>query len=129
MAHHHDNFDNFDSTYQPWNSVAIGPKKDIVGGWAKAVRAAGLRLALTSHGDRAWSWYQAAQGSDPSGPLAGVPYDGLMTKADGKGLVVGGPRSAGPLRAVSRDWQLQLAAERESAAGQGLCRKVFQPDH
>ena len=86
LAHHHDNFDNFDSTYQPWNSVAIGPKKDMVGGWAKAVRAAGLRLAVTSHGDRAWSWYQAAQGSDPSGPLAGVPYDGLMTKEDGKEL-------------------------------------------
>jgi alpha-L-fucosidase len=86
MAHHHDNFDNFDSKYQPWNSVAIGPKKDIVGGWAKAARAAGLRLSLTSHGDRAWSWYQNAQRSDPSGPLAGVPYDGIMTKADGKGL-------------------------------------------
>jgi alpha-L-fucosidase len=86
MAHHHDNFDNFDSTYQPWNSVAIGPKKDIVGGWAKAVRNAGLRLSLTSHGDRAWSWYQVAQGADPSGPLAGVHYDGLMSKADGNGL-------------------------------------------
>ena len=86
MAHHHDNFDNFDSTYQPWNSVAMGPKKDIVGGWAKAVRNAGLRLSLTSHGDRAWSWYQAAQGADPSGPLAGVRYDGLLSKADGKGL-------------------------------------------
>jgi alpha-L-fucosidase len=86
LAHHHDNFDNFDSTYQPWNSVAIGPKKDMVGGWAKAVRDAGLHFAVTSHGDRAWSWYQAAQGSDPSGPLAGVPYDGLLSKADGKGL-------------------------------------------
>jgi alpha-L-fucosidase len=86
LAHHHDNFDNFNSKYQPWNSVAIGPKKDIVGGWAKAVRDAGLRLSLTSHGDRAWSWYQDAQRSDPGGPFAGVPYDGLMTKADGKGL-------------------------------------------
>jgi alpha-L-fucosidase len=86
MAHHHDNFDNFNSTYQPWNSVAIGPKKDIVGGWAKAVREAGLRLSLTSHGDRAWSWYQNAQGADPSGPLAGVRYEGLLSKADGKGL-------------------------------------------
>ncbi len=85
MANHHDNFDMFHSKYQPWNSVALGPKKDIVGGWARAVRAAGLRLAVTSHGDRAWSWYQDAQKSDPSGPLAGVPYDGKMTKADGQG--------------------------------------------
>jgi len=85
MANHHDNFDMFNSKYQPWNAVAIGPKKDIVGGWAKAARDAGLRLSLTCHGDRAWSWYQGAQGSDPSGPLAGVPYDGLLSKADGQG--------------------------------------------
>ena len=65
MANHHDNFDMYDSKYQPWNSVAIGPKKDILGGWAKAARAAGLRFAATVHGDRAWSWYQEAQGSRP----------------------------------------------------------------
>jgi len=86
MAHHHDNFDNFDSKYQPWNATAVGPKKDIVGGWAKAARAAGLRLAITSHGDRAWSWYQEAQGSDPTGPLAGVTYDGITGRDQGKGL-------------------------------------------
>jgi alpha-L-fucosidase len=86
MANHHDNTDMFDSTYQPWNSVKIGPKKDIVGGWMKATRDAGLRFAISSHGDRAWAWYQDAQKSDPSGPLAGVPYDGIMTKEQGKGL-------------------------------------------
>ena len=86
MAHHHDNFDMFDSTYQPWNSLAIGPKRSLVGGWEKAVRDAGLKFAISSHGDRAWSWYQAAQGADKVGPMAGVPYDGQMSKADGKGL-------------------------------------------
>ncbi len=86
MAHHHDNFDNFNSTYQPWNSVNIGPKKDLLGGWMKAAREAGLRFGISSHGDRAWSWYQAAQSADPTGPYAGVPYDGLLTKADGQGL-------------------------------------------
>ena len=86
MANHHDNMDMFQSKYQPWNSVAIGPKKDIVGGWARAARAAGLRFAVTCHGDRAWSWYQDAQKADTTGPFAGVPYDGRMTKADGKGL-------------------------------------------
>jgi alpha-L-fucosidase len=85
LANHHDNFDNFDSTYQPWNSVNVGPKKSIVGGWEKAARAAGLKFAISSHGDRAWSWYQNAQLADPSGPLAGVRYDGLLTKAQGKG--------------------------------------------
>ena len=86
MANHHDNLDMFDSKYQPWNSVAIGPGKDIVGGWAKAARSAGLKLAVSCHGDRAWSWYQDAQRADTSGPMAGVPYDGTLGKADGKGL-------------------------------------------
>ena len=86
MASHHDNLDLYDSKYQPWNTVRVGPKKDIIGGWTKAARNADLRLALTVHGDRAWSWYQDAQRADPAGPLAGVPYDGLLSKADGKGL-------------------------------------------
>ena len=36
MGVHHDNFDNWNSTYQPWNSVKIGPKVDIVGTWEKS---------------------------------------------------------------------------------------------
>ena len=36
---------NFNSKYQPWNSVAIGPHKDLIGGWAAAARKNGLRFA------------------------------------------------------------------------------------
>ncbi len=86
LANHHDNFDNYNSKYQPWNSVAIGPKKDLIGGWAAAARKNGLRFAVSVHASRAWSWYEVAQGADTSGPMAGVPYDGKLTKADGKGL-------------------------------------------
>jgi alpha-L-fucosidase len=85
MANHHDNLDMFDSTYQPWNSTKVGPKKDIVGGWAKAARDAGLRFAISSHGSHTWDWLQVSRDSDPSGPMAGVPYDGFSTKEDGKG--------------------------------------------
>ena len=85
LANHHDNFDCYDSKYQPWNSVKIGPKKDIVGTWAKAARDAGLRFGVTVHAARAWNWFEPAQGADKDGPLAGVPYDGKLTKADGKG--------------------------------------------
>jgi alpha-L-fucosidase len=85
MANHHDNMDMFDSTYQPWNSTRIGPKKDLVGGWMKAARDAGLRFAISSHGSHTWDWLQVSRDSDPSGPMAGVPYDGFSTKADGKG--------------------------------------------
>ncbi len=85
LANHHDNFDCYDSKYQPWNSVNIGPKKDIVGMWAKAARTAGLRFGVSNHSSHAWWWLDVAYGHDVTGPKAGIPYDGWMTKADGKG--------------------------------------------
>jgi len=85
LANHHDNLDLYDSKYQPWNSVNVGPKKDLIGGWAKAARDNGLRFGVSVHAARAWTWYEVAQGSDKNGPMAGVPYDGKLTKADGKG--------------------------------------------
>ena len=85
LANHHDNFDNWDSKYQTWNSVALGPKKDIVGTWAKAARKRGLRFGVTVHAARTWDWFDVSHGSDKTGPLAGVSYDGVLTKADGKG--------------------------------------------
>jgi len=85
LANHHDNFDNFDSKYQPWNSVNLGPQKDLIAGWAQAARKNGMRFGVSVHAAHAWSWYETAQGADKDGPLAGVPYDGKLTKADGKG--------------------------------------------
>jgi alpha-L-fucosidase len=85
LAVHHDNFDLWNSKYQPWNAVNVGPHKDLIGGWAKAARDNGLRFAVSVHASHAWSWYEVAQGADKTGPFAGVPYDGKLTKADGKG--------------------------------------------
>ena len=85
LANHHDNLDLYDSKYQPWNSVALGPKKDLIGGWAKAARKHGLRFGVSVHASHAWTWYETSQGADKKGPFAGVPYDGKLTKADGKG--------------------------------------------
>ncbi len=85
LANHHDNFDLWDSKYQPWNSVRLGPQKDLVAGWARAARANGLKFGVSVHASHAWSWYEPAQGADKKGPLAGVPYDGKLTAADGKG--------------------------------------------
>lgn len=86
MANHHDNFDLYDSKYQKhWNATKIGPKKDLIGGWEKAARNNGLPFGVSVHASHAWSWYEVAQRSDKTGQYAGVPYDGHLTKADGKG--------------------------------------------
>jgi alpha-L-fucosidase len=86
LANHHDNFDNFDSKHHAWNSVNIGPKKDIIGTWSKVVRDSGLRFGVTNHSAHSWHWFQTAYGYDPEGPLAGTRYDAYtLTKADGRG--------------------------------------------
>lgn len=85
MASHHDNFDLFDSKYQKqWNAVSLGPKKDLIGGWAKAARKNNLPFGVSVHASHAWRWYEVAQRSDKTGRYAGIPYDGKLTKADGK---------------------------------------------
>jgi alpha-L-fucosidase len=86
LANHHDNFDAFDSTHHAWNSVRVGPKRDIVGTWAKAARSRGLRFGVSNHSSHAWHWFQTAYGYDPEGPMQGQRYDAWrLTKADGEG--------------------------------------------
>lgn len=85
LGNHHDNFDLWDSKYQPWNSINMGPKKDILDGWAKAARKHGLYFGVSLHADHAWTWYEPSQRYDLKGSKKGIPYDGKLTKADGKG--------------------------------------------
>ena len=82
---HHDNYDMWNSKYQPWNSVNIGPKRDFLGEWAKACRANGMHYGVTFHHEYTWWWWQTAFGCDKEGDKKGVPYDGNLTLADGKG--------------------------------------------
>jgi alpha-L-fucosidase len=74
LGNHHDNFDLWDSPYQEWNSVNIGPKRDIVGEWAAACEKYGLPLGISIHASHAWTWLEGSQA-----------YDGNLTKADGVG--------------------------------------------
>ncbi len=83
MGAHHDNFDNWNSTYQPWNSVRVGVEKDIVGTWAAVARQKGMRFGIGFHNTpaRTWGqWMPIRYTSDAKGP-----YDALMTILDGKG--------------------------------------------
>lgn len=82
---HHDNYDLWNSQYHPWNSVNIGPKRDILREWVDACHKYNMRYGVTFHHEYTWWWWQTAFGSDKSGEKAGVPYDGHLTLADGKG--------------------------------------------
>ena len=76
MGTHHDNFFLWNSKLHKWNSVNMGPKKDVVGLWQKAAKKEGLRFGVSEHLGASYTWFQSARGADKTGPMAGMPYDG-----------------------------------------------------
>ena len=77
MGVHHDNFDLWHSRFQPrWNAVATGPKKNIAQMFKDAAVKNGLRFGVSQHLHASYEWMSSCFGSDKTGPLAGVPYDG-----------------------------------------------------
>ena len=47
--------------------------------------AKGLRFGVEFFCTQNWEWFQTSHGSDLTGPLAGVPYDGNLTASQGAG--------------------------------------------
>ncbi len=80
MASHHDNFYLWNSKLHKWNSVNMGPKRDVVATWQEAARKQGLRFGVSEHLGASFTWFQASHGADKTGPMAGVPYDGADPK-------------------------------------------------
>ena len=76
MGTHHDNFFLWNSKIHRWNSVKMGPQKDIVGLYQQAAKKQGLNFGVSEHLGASFTWFRTAHGSDDAGPLKGVPYDG-----------------------------------------------------
>ncbi|MBF8184594.1 alpha-L-fucosidase [Nonomuraea sp. K274] len=82
LATHCDNFDLWDSRQHDWTAASVGPRRDVVGAWERAARAAGLPFGLSFHNNWTWRWLDVAHGHDPE---TGTPHDGASTRADGAG--------------------------------------------
>ena len=76
QAMHHDNFFNYPSKLNRFNSMQVGPHKDICGMWKKAAEKHGLPFGLTEHLGASFFWWSTNKGADTWGPYKGVPYDG-----------------------------------------------------
>ena len=77
MGVHHDNFDMWNSKHQRWNVTKLGIKRDVVGEFKKAARNNNLRFGVSDHLWISYKWFAVSHMSDKTGPLAGVPYDGV----------------------------------------------------
>ncbi len=49
VAEHHDGFAMYDSGLSDWTAAKMGPRRDLIGDLAKAVRAEGLHFGTSSH--------------------------------------------------------------------------------
>jgi alpha-L-fucosidase len=76
QAMHHDHFFNYPSKLNRFNSMQVGPMKDICGLWKAAAEKEGMRFGLTEHLGATFSWWRTNKWCDTHGPYKDVPYDG-----------------------------------------------------
>ncbi|MBU2950872.1 alpha-L-fucosidase [Tamlana agarivorans] len=60
VATHHDNFDMYDSSHS-WNSVDMGPQRDVLGEWKEAARKQGLKFGISTHLYWSPGWWSPAR--------------------------------------------------------------------
>ena len=62
VTEHADNFSMWDSKVNPVNSVNYGPKRDVVGECAEAMRKNGIKMLSTFHHQWLWGWFMSTDG-------------------------------------------------------------------
>jgi len=97
VAEHADGFAMFASKISQWNAAEMGPKRDVVGELAKAIRKEGLRLVTTMHHQWLFAWYptQTSSGTDAADPKyeLSASQGGLYGPKVGNGKCFGGDLS------------------------------------
>ena len=58
VAEHHDGFSMWDTRYSEWNAARMGPKRDVVGELAKAIRKRNMKFVAAFHHAENWLYYQ-----------------------------------------------------------------------
>lgn len=137
MGAHHDCFCLWDTKLSKWNSVNMGPKRDLVGEVATAVRKKGLKFGVSNHTAFnvqffQWNHINGYDAKDPaSRDLYGTPVvlkeglDELRVKPEeqdeNKGRWAWFARSRDQLRPSPRDVQRWIDRTKELA-------DLYQPD-
>lgn len=97
VAEHHDGFMMYDSALSRWNAAQMGPRRDIIGELAQAMRAQGLTFGVSNH--RAEHWWFMNGGRDFASDVQDPAY------ADFYGPAQSSPRHFNSDEWHSRDWQ------------------------
>ena len=84
VAEHHDGFAMYNCGFSEWNAVKMGPKRDLIGELAAAVRKQWLVFGLSSH--RAEHWWFFNGGMTFDSDIQDPRYVGLYGPAQPKTL-------------------------------------------
>ncbi|HUT09629.1 MAG TPA: alpha-L-fucosidase [Thermoguttaceae bacterium] len=66
IGEHHDGFSMWDTKYSKFNAKNMGPRRDVVGEMARALRKQEMKVVTTFHHLR-WQWYDAGRTLCPEG--------------------------------------------------------------
>ena len=64
VAEHHDGFAMWDSELTEWDAADMGPKRDITGELARAVRKQGMKFITSFHHAYNWKYYETSYKGD-----------------------------------------------------------------
>ncbi len=109
VAEHHDGFAMYDSAFSDWTATKMGPRRDLLGELAEAVRAEGMVLGVSYH--RAENWFFFDGGRRFPSDVQDDRYRGLYGPARPKPHDQHDPHApGGPDDAFLEEW-LQRACE------------------
>ena len=94
VAEHHDGFAMYDTDLSEWSAAKMGPKRDVVGELAQAVRAQGMVFTASSH--RAEHWWFFDGGRQFPSDVQDPANEGLYGPAQ--------PKESVPDEAFLEDW-------------------------
>ncbi len=97
VAEHHDGFAMYDCGFSRWNAVQMGPKRDVIGELAEAVRRQWLTFGLSSH--RAEHWWFMNGGTKFASDVQDPRFSDLYGPAQ--------PESLPPTEDHLEDWLLR----------------------
>ncbi|MFC2077066.1 alpha-L-fucosidase [candidate division KSB1 bacterium] len=100
VGEHHDGFAMWDSDVTEWNVADMGPKRDIMGDLAKAIRKRDMRLVTSFHHSRKWWYYEYSYTPDKRYDTEDPAYAGLYSQ----------PHEAGapPSREFMENWLAKI---------------------
>jgi len=105
VAEHHDGFPMYDSRYTEWNAARMGPRRDVVGELAAAVRAEGMVFGVSSH--RVENWWYYGEGRKIDSDVTDPRFAGLYGPAADREASEKGETP--PTREFLDDWLARTA--------------------